>query len=143
VNESHIKILTKNDTGETGSHQGGIAVPKGNKDLVKFFPKLDSSEFNPENWINCKDPDGTVWNMRYVYYNGRTFTPKRSTRNEYRITHMTQFLAKWNACSGDSLTFKASGKLGEYEISVQNKDIEDPIIKAPKVVVLRGWNKVC
>jgi hypothetical protein len=32
-----FKILARNDTGQTGGHQGGLVIPKS---LVKYFPDL-------------------------------------------------------------------------------------------------------
>ena len=41
-----IKELTRNDTGETGSNQEGITIPKVTK-LLKYFPLLDPTIKNP------------------------------------------------------------------------------------------------
>lgn len=134
------KILTKNDTGETGAHQSGIVVPKQNLELIEFFPKLDVQLFNPDRWITCEDPRGELWDMRYVYYNGKTFLPRRSTRNEYRITHMTKFFSAWNAKSGDSVVFVSTKIEGNYGIKIIKKSEADSGGRKP--VVLRGWKAV-
>jgi hypothetical protein len=43
----HIsKVLSANDTGDTGGHQAGILVPK-DPDILAFFPKLDANRRNP------------------------------------------------------------------------------------------------
>lgn len=135
---SYSKTLSKNDTGESGGHQGGILVPKKDLALLKFFPQVDLEEFNPEAWIICVDPDGEEWKMRYVYYNGKTFNPKRSTRNEYRITYMTKFFNKWSARCNDQVIFTATNSPNRFEIEIK---------KASKsrssVIVLTGWNRVC
>ncbi|SMF52729.1 Restriction endonuclease EcoRII, N-terminal [Alteromonadaceae bacterium Bs31] len=139
---SYKKILTKNDVGETGGHQAGITIPKKNTALLEFFPSLDKDSFNPEEWIVCVDPDGNEWDMRYVYYNGKTFTPRKSTRNEYRITYMTKFFKRWNVKSEDSVIFKDTNRKNRYQLSIERKDEEDlNCIREPKVVVLRGWSK--
>jgi hypothetical protein len=141
--ESHTKVLTNNDTGETGGHQAGVTIPKGNKFLIDFFPELDLNEFNPESWIFCTDPDGEIWKMRYVYYNGKTFNPKKSTRNEYRITYMTKFFAKWSASAEDVLVFTATNRKNHYQIKIKKKDTEVlNEISEPGPVVLRGWDRV-
>lgn len=145
MNGSYAKVLTKNDTGETGGHQGGILVPKSNRDLISFFPELSLDDFNPEEWLLCTDPDGEVWEMRYVYYNGKSFTPPKSTRNEYRITYMTKFFAKWNATAEDSVCFTATGKENSYKISIEKKLAQSDanvVCSNPKPVVLRGWTHV-
>lgn len=140
MNESYEKILTKNDVGETGGHQAGIAVPKQNLELIAFFPPLAIETFNPDRWITCEDPDGEFWEMRFVYYNGKTFNPRKSTRNEYRITHITKFFSKWNARSGDSVIFTSTRLEGNYKISIKKAPAEDAGI--PRRVVLRGWKAV-
>ncbi len=144
MNESFAKTLTKNDTGETGSHQGGILIPKENKELLKFFPKLDAELFNPDEWIQCIDSNGETWKMRYVHYNGKTFEPKRSTRNEYRITYMTKFFKQWSAKSDDSVVFTSTDKPNTFQIKINStdKDTELDVRKLGKVI-LRGWNRVC
>ena len=139
--ESHIKVLTRNDTGETGGHQGGIAVPKTRSELISFFPKLDIKDFNPEAWIYCTDQDGETWKFRYVYYNGKLFKPQKSTRNEYRITHMTRLFSKWDAKEGDSIVFTSTPKNGDYKIEIlKTKDTENNTKN--EAIVLKGWSHV-
>ena len=143
VGNSYKKVLTKNDTGETGGHQGGITIPKKNSDLLNFFPQLDKKKFNPEEWITCVDPDGNEWDMRYVYYNGKTFTPRLSTRNEYRITYMTKFFKKWNAKSQDFIVFEETKGRNRYLLSIERNEAFNPKFpQSPKLIVLKGWSKV-
>jgi hypothetical protein len=140
MTQCYQKVLTPNDTGETGGHQAGIAVPKQDLELIAFFPKLATKTFNPDIWITCIDPDEQIWEMRFVFYNGKTFHPRKSTRNEYRITHMTKFFAKWNARSGDSVIFTSTKQEGNYRISIKKTPSEDSNTK--KTVVLSGWKAV-
>ncbi|MDG1163799.1 MAG: EcoRII N-terminal effector-binding domain-containing protein [Porticoccaceae bacterium] len=140
MNQSYEKVLTPNDTGETGGHQAGIAVPKQDLELIAFFPQLATETFNPDRWITCIDPDEQLWEMRFVFYNGKTFRPRKSTRNEYRITHMTKFFSKWNARSGDSVIFTSTKQEGNYRVSIKKTLAEDANINKP--VVLRGWKAV-
>lgn len=139
------KILTKNDTAETGGHQAGITIPK-RPDLLDFFPALDLAEFNPEDWIVCIDSEGERWEMRYVYYNGKTFSPRLSTRNEYRITYMTKFFRKWNAQSKDAIVFKETNKRNTYDVRIEKLSVSDAASKnnteEQAVVILRGWSQV-
>jgi len=140
--KSYEKVLTKNDTGETGGHQGGVAVPRKNIELLDFFPSLNPNEFNPDTWITCLDPDGDTWKMRYIYYNGKTFLPPKSTRNEYRITHMTKFFTKWGAKSGDSVIFTSAGRPTIFKIQIKRYEktvLEKTGSTVPKPVKLRGW----
>jgi hypothetical protein len=145
MNETHLKILSSNDTGETGSNQSGITIPIKNTNLVKFFPHLDKKMFNPETWIYCEDKGGVTWKMRYIYYNGRSFSPPRSTRNEFRITHITKFLKKWSARSGDMIIFSATSKKNYYKISIQESvaKLAEPVKSRNSPIKLRGWSQVC
>ncbi len=144
MSKSYVKILTKNDTGETGGHQAGIVVPRKNTELINFFPALNIRIFNPDTWITCIDPDGEQWEMRYIYYNGKVFTPPKSTRNEYRITYMTKFFAKWGAKAGDSVFFTATDKPSVFKIQVKsdNQAIPVNLVAEPMPVVLTGWRPV-
>lgn len=145
MKKSYEKVLTKNDTGETGGHQAGIVVPKKNAELLEFFPSLNVDEFNPDTWIICEDPDGEHWKLRYVYYNGKTFSPVKSSRNEYRITHMTKFFVKWGATSGDSVLFSHSVQPNHYKIRIKHRDQEAEntnSVRESKPVVLKGWRSV-
>ena len=141
MRRSYKKVLTKNDTGETGGHQAGIAVPKKDEELLSFFPSLDPGRFNPDTWITCVDPDGEEWDLRYVYYNGKTFDPPRSTRNEYRLTYMTKLFSKLGAKSGDSIVFTSTERKKYYKIRLESgfkkrsRSIATPI-------VLKGWKPV-
>ena len=140
------KILSANDVGKTGGHQGGVCVPKANRDLIKFFPTLDASIVNPDTWIECIDPNNHLWRMRYIYYNGKLHG--KSKRNEYRITHITKFLRRWNADEGDSLVFEDTDQTCVYRVSVRNCKVEagfnDVQRKSPAVIILkpRKWNRI-
>ena len=49
------KELTANDVGEAGGHQAGMHIPKSQKELIKFLPKLGTSLKNPDMWLSCSD----------------------------------------------------------------------------------------
>ena len=85
------KILTANDTGATGSHQSGIAVPKS---LIAYFPQLDMRQKNPETYIEVQAPNQTRHLWRYIYYNNKLHDPN-GTRNEYRLARVASFLAQF------------------------------------------------
>ena len=96
------KVLSMNDTGETGGHQAGICVPK-NGDVLKFFPDLGCSEKNPRVSMYFTDDSGKVWKMNFIYYNNKFFDSK-GTRNEYRLTGMTAFFRENGLRAGDSIS---------------------------------------
>jgi hypothetical protein len=90
------KFLTRNDIGTTGSHQAGIHVPKA---VLGHFPRLDSSRLNPDCWISVESDHGS-FRWRFIYYNNRK---AGGTRDEYRLTHIREFLLRAGAKAGDIL----------------------------------------
>ncbi len=96
------KILSLNDTGETGGHQAGILVPKGG-DVLRFFPDLGNSEKNPRVAMYFVDEAGKTWKLNFIYYNNKFFDA-RGTRNEYRLTGMTAFFRENGLKAGDTIT---------------------------------------
>lgn len=105
------KILSRNDTGETGGHQAGILIPKKD-DILSFFPVLEKKEKNPRFLITVSDSFGERWSFSFIYYNNRFFG---GTRNEYRLTGMTRFMKAHNLKADDELTLKRD-KNGFYSI---------------------------
>ena len=94
------KELSRNDTGETGGHQGGMLIPR-DAQILSFFPRLDPKEYNPRHQLTFRDPLGTKWAFSFIYYNNKFFG---GTRNEYRLTCMTPFIRAHNLRAGDKLT---------------------------------------
>ena len=107
------KILSLNDIGATGTHQGGILIPK-RTEILEFFPSLDSSAENPRMIIRFEDDLGQTWKFNYIYYNNRL---RGGTRNEYRLTGMTVFFRSAGAAAGDILTFENDE--GEFRIHIK------------------------
>lgn len=96
------KRLSPNDLGFTGSHQAGILVPKQD-DILGFFPRLDRGVKNPRADVVVHElKSNERWTFRFIYYNNKQFG---GTRNEFRLTCMTRFLAASNASVGDELVF--------------------------------------
>ena len=93
------KILSANDTGETGGHQAGILVPK-EPDILGFFPSLGKSEKNPRYHLPFYDDSETRWEFAFIYYNNRFFG---GTRNEFRLTRMTPYIRMNGLQAGDEL----------------------------------------
>lgn len=138
------KILSANDTGESGGHQAGVLIPKGNTELIQFLPALDGTVKNPSVMLVFISPDGEEWVFRYVYYNNKLHDAT-GTRNEYRITGMTAFFRKYAATAGNIL--RLSGSLRQLEIAVITDDdsLSNEISSLdlpPKRIKLRGWRRV-
>lgn len=99
------KTLSKNDTGETNSHQSGIAIPK---DIVEkgVFPKLGIETVNPRVEVVFYDEENNVYKFQYIYYNDIFFRPdKKRGHNEFRITCVKDYIKKYSVKSGDRIWF--------------------------------------
>jgi hypothetical protein len=110
------KILSANDTGETGGHQAGILVPRDPK-LLSFFPKLAATEYNPRCHLMFLDDSGTFWEFAFIYYNNKQFG---GTRNEYRLTRMTRYIRQAGLAVGDEVSL--SRDAGRYRISHRRRN---------------------
>lgn len=105
------KILSANDTGETGAHQAGILVPK-QAEILSFFPPLPDNEQNPRHHLVFYDEDDQRWEFAFIYYNNKFFG---GTRNEYRLTRMTPYINLCGLEAGDEITL-AHEPSGRYQI---------------------------
>src|SRR5690348_4003828 len=99
MSDQFEKVLSKNDTGETGGHQAGVLIPKTNTALVAIFPPLDPKVKNPRAAIDFFDDGGAKWSFQYIYYNNAPHDAD-GTRNEYRVTHMTGYFRQFGAKAG-------------------------------------------
>lgn len=97
--EAISKVLSANDTGETGGHQAGILVPKDPR-ILGFFPALPRDVKNPRQHLFFRDDGGRQWEFAFIYYNGKFFG---GTRNEFRLTRMTPFINENGLHAGDEL----------------------------------------
>jgi len=130
------KILSANDVGETGGHQAGILVPK-DLEILSFFPSLNPKEKNPRVMLVFREGDGiTRWDFNFIYYNNRFFG---GTRNEYRLTCMTQYLRARNAKVGDQVVLS---KCLEGRLTVEVKRANVPAMGQDDVLILSGGWKV-
>ena len=93
------KVLSANDTGETGGHQAGMLVPREGR-VLAFFPSLNCREKNPRCLMHFLDDWQCRWTFAFIYYNNRFFG---GTRNEFRLSRMTKFLRGRNAKPGDAI----------------------------------------
>jgi len=133
------KVLSANDTGETGTHQAGWLVPKERR-ILDFFPKLDSAVHNPRAVIDAIDDAGECWTFNYIYYNNRLFG---GTRNEYRLTGVTLFVRQNRLLSGDTVILE---KTGGRHLAIRIRRMNDPLMvmeDGRKVLRLSGnWTVV-
>ena len=132
--KSISKILSSNDTGETGGHQAGMLIPKGGE-ILEFFPLLDSQEKNPRTTLYFIDEAGTRWKFNFIYYNNRFFG---GTRNEYRLTGMTEYLRQNNLKTGDSIVLSRS----EDDILSIRAERQKASSSGPKFVISGTWKVV-
>ena len=126
------KILSRNDTGETGGHQAGILVPK-REEILSFFPPLNRSEKNPRCLLNFEDPEGTEWSFSFIYYNNSFWG---GTRNEYRLTGMTEFIKHHGLRAGDSIMLARHN--GHYTIDYAKQGAESPS-SGGKLILGSSW----
>jgi hypothetical protein len=97
------KVLSANDTGDTGAHQAGILVPK-QPAILEFFPPLPVGEKNPRHHLHFLDETGKQWEFAFIYYNGQLFG---GTRNEYRLTRMTPYIRESGLIAGDEVILES------------------------------------
>lgn len=122
------KILSANDSGETGAHQAGILVPK-EQDVLNFFPPLGREEKNPRHHLPFTDDTGTRWEFAFIYYNNRFFG---GTRNEFRLTRMTPYFKGNNLVAGDELILERDedgGRLIRYKRSKKTGIGKDGVLR--------------
>ena len=118
-----VKILSSNDTGDTGGHQGGILVPK-KSELLDFFPELNRSTKNPRTVITLRDEHDNAWSFNFIYYNNKFFG---GTRNEFRLTGMTKYIRSNVLKAGDEIHF--SKDQSGYRINNKQNNFTDGPIK--------------
>lgn len=113
---SITKVLSANDTGETGGHQAGILVPRERR-LLAFFPNLNEKDYNPRAHIKFIDGSGVEWEFAFIYYNNKFFG---GTRNEYRLTRMTRFIREAGLVTGDEVILSRS-EADDYSIDFKRQ----------------------
>ena len=116
------KTLTANDTGENGSHQAGLLVPK-NQDFLNFFPELNSNKLNPFVWVSMFDEFDKEWKFKFIHYNNKLVS--EGTRNEYRLTCMTQFFREHKINVGSILIFEKISKKYLVRVEISSLKIEN------------------
>lgn len=101
-----FKTLSRNDTGETKSHQCGISIPKSIA-TMNIFPIMGTGTLNPKVPIDFYDESGRKWTFNYTYYNDYFWgKPAKKAHNEYRLTvGILKFMRENNIKSGDKVWF--------------------------------------
>ena len=135
-----IKVLSANDTGQTGGHQAGLQISKSD-DILSFFPRLNQETKNPRADLDFMDISGKTWKFVFIYYNNHFFG---GTRNEYRLTHMTRYIREAKLVEGDEILMRRD-VVGKYWISHKKVDIHGStsnksgsIIQSPNLV----WREI-
>ena len=134
------KVLTKNDTGETHSHQSGITIPKKVAESG-IFPDLGTEILNPREEVVFFDENGTKYLFQYIYYNDVFFgKPKHQAHNEHRLTCVKDFIRNNNIKSGDSIWF-AIDENNVRHIGFEKAEIET---KEPRTFIklTGGWKYI-
>lgn len=122
------KILSANDTGDTGGHQAGLLVPK-EPEILEFFPRLDKRQKNPRYHLAFYDESDTRWEFAFIYYNNKFFG---GTRNEYRLTRMTPFMRMSGLHAGDELILQRDNdgrRHVRYKRRIKSRISDDGILR--------------
>lgn len=133
------KILSRNDTGENDTHQAGILIPKNPPEILTFFPKLDNLEKNPRITMSFVDTSDRKWEFNYIYYNNKFF---EGTRNEYRLTGMTEYIRTYNLKSGDKIILRKTDEHTYFIDCVKNDTFVNKGATGNKVLSLSNKWKV-
>ncbi|GGE92668.1 EcoRII N-terminal effector-binding domain-containing protein [Massilia psychrophila] len=142
--KTFIKILSANDVGTTGGHQGGILIPKGEAELLAFLPPLNSAIKNPDAWIECMDEVGVLRRFRFVYYNNKLHDLK-GTRNEYRVTYMTRYFRDTGANEGDTFEISGGEDKFNYDIRIVRplaKPFEPAEEQVIRIKITSNWRRI-
>lgn len=129
------KILSSNDTGETGGHQAGMLIPKGGE-ILEFFPALNGDEKNPRTYLYFIDDVNKRWKFNFIYYNNKFFG---GTRNEYRLTGMTAYIRQNNLKTGDTIVLSRDDT-GILSIRFERQNSTSS--STPKLVITGTWKVV-
>lgn len=103
--ERIFKVLSRNDTGETGGHQSGISIPRAIASSP-IFPEMSKNILNQRREINFIDEGGKEWVLQYIYYNDKYHgKPIKKCHDEFRLTCTNAYIKEHNIKSGDQIWF--------------------------------------
>ena len=134
------KILSANDSGETGGHQAGLLIPKKER-ILSFFPLLDTAHQNPRAHLQFEDETGHLWEFAFIYYNNHFFG---GTRNEYRLTRMTKYIRGAGLMTGDEVRMHRDAN-GNYSISYRRSKEQPSAVNEDGKTVIKlgsGWKVI-
>ena len=129
------KVLSSNDTGETGGHQAGILIPKGGE-ILEFFPDLNDEEQNPRTCLYFIDDTNQRWKFNFIYYNNKFFG---GTRNEYRLTGMTAYIRQNNLRTGDTVILSRDDN---GILSIRCERHKTTVSSSPRLVLTGTWKVI-
>ena len=133
------KTLSKNDTGETNSHQSGISIIK---DIARagIFPDLTTETLNPRTEVTFKEENGKIWTFQYIYYNDRYFgKPSNQAHDEFRMTCVKDYIREKGIVAGDEIWFginENNERIIGYD-KQQNQSEDNGIIH-----IRKGWKVI-
>ena len=131
------KILSANDTGDSGSHQAGILIPKDPR-VLSFFPPLDRGIKNPRHHLVFYDIDDVRWEFAFIHYNNKFFG---GTRNEFRMTRMTSFIRSHGLKPGDRLTLKRECESGRRTVDY-DRETAAPEASTGRLILGSNWKEI-
>jgi hypothetical protein len=143
--EQLFKVLSRNDTGETGGHQSGISIPKSVASS-SIFPKMSTKFLNPRREVVFVDEGGKEWVLQYIYYNDKYHgKPAGKCHDEFRLTYTQAYIKEHNIKSGDKIWFAVDddgvryiGFLRDGEEFQQNYKEEDGVV----ILKIRSWTSI-
>ncbi len=143
--EQLFKVLSRNDTGETGGHQSGISIPKFVASST-IFPRMSKDILNHRRDISFIDEGGKVWNLQYIYYNDKYHgKPVNKCHDEFRLTYTNAYIREHNIKSGDQIWFaideggkRYMGYLRQGQASVPEYKEEDGYV----ILKIRSWTSI-
>lgn len=144
MNDKFYKVLSKNDVGETHSHQSGIRIPYPIAKETGIFPQLSPELLNPRSEVVFYDEEGTMYTFQYIWYNDELHNKDRKRgHNEFRLTCVNVYLNKVKAKSGDEVWFQIDENdvhhIGLRKASNDSAN-EDPFGESV-IVISKGWKK--
>ena len=143
--EQLFKVLSRNDTGETGGHQSGIAIPKSVASS-SVFPVMTTAILNPRREITFTDEGGRDWVLQYIYYNDKFHgKPNGKNHNEFRLTCTNAYIKEHNIKSGDQVWFAIDelgkryiGFVREGQSSINEYEEEDGVV----ILKIKSWTSI-
>lgn len=136
------KVLTRNDTGETHSHQSGITIPIRVAE-TSIFPWLGIEKLNPRVDITFFDENGKMWTFQYIYYNDLYFgKPKGKAHDEHRMTCVREYIKENDIKSGDTVWFSIDDNGVRHIGFIKASTIEEEKVEKIVIKIGHGWKYV-